>query len=445
MADVKIYPEKRLDKSGTLITINVPLILKYSIKGDRRIEFSTGYRLDLGEPITKTVNGKEKISFKNWNEEKMTVPKNVTRSALINAHLLSLRNIIENAELKAARTQSPITYASLKWELDIFTGRAKQLPSKDVTPPTPVKVVTPIEAVQEWIIDRTDKEAVSSVKNIKVFNTHLSAFVKLHYKAFTFDNVDLTFYEKFCRYLTNVKKHSINTLAKLTKLLSRFLRWADKRNYVTNIAYKEFKWVSEDVPDVIALDESELQLLENSIMPTVALERVRDVFLFQFYCGMRYADVENLKKSDVDGDYIRFFIQKKTKGRIEHVVPLHKRAKAIIDKYQELPGDRALPVLTNQKMNDALKTVGKEANLNKNVKKKMVYGNQSVISDTPKHELLSTHMARKGFITIAISKNVPEAKIKAITGHEKNSRAFGRYYEVAKEDKKDSVDSMFGI
>lgn len=444
MAGLKFYPEKRLDKSGNLRVKDVPIFMYYSLRG-KRLVYYTGQRIDLGPPTTQIVKGKEKTTYRNWDEVKMSVHKSVSGSQLVNSQISALKNIIDNAEIRAAKTQETLTLEAIKWELDLFTGKVFEAVPEAEPVPVPVKVVTVLEALDEWITDRTEKEANSSVKNIKVFRTHLTAYAALHYKKLHFSSIDERFYEAFRYYLRNTKHHSINTEAKLTKLMGRFLKYCEKQKHPVNMAYKNFDWVSEDVPDVITIDEDELHLLEAATMPTQSLDRIRNVFLFQLYCGMRYADVENLKKEDIHGDYIRFFILKKTKGRIEHTVALNRKAKAILDMYSDLPGDRALPVLTNQKTNDGLKLVGKEAGLNKIVKKKMVYGNQAVITPTPKHELLSTHMARKGFITIAISKNIIESKIKAQTGHDKNSRAFARYYDVRPEDKKDMVDEMFGI
>lgn len=439
MAHVKFYPEKRLDKTGNLITKNVPLFLNFSLRG-KRLSYFTGQRFDLGKPTCIIAKGKEKTSYSNWDEVKFSVSKSLTGNQLINTQIAALRNIIESAEIRAAKSQYPLTLEDIKRELDIFRGKILEAPR--APEPEPAIELGPLQVLDRWIIERTEKEAASSVKNIKVFRTHLTAFAK---PKISFLDIDGKFYEAFRAYLRNVKKHSINTEAKLTKLMARFLKYCDKQNYPVNQAYKSFDWVSEDVPDVIAINEEELKLLEAAVMPTASLERVKNVFLFQLYCGMRFADVENLKKEDVNGDYIRFFILKKTKGRMEHTVALNRKAREILELYKDIPGNRALPVLSNQKTNSALKLVGKEAGLNTIVKKKMVYGNKAVITLMPKHALLSTHMARKGFISIAISKNILESKIKAQTGHDKNSRAFARYYDVRPEDKKDMVDEIFGL
>lgn len=421
MAEVKFYPEKRKDENGKIKTVNVPLFLNYSLNG-KRLVYYTGLRVDL----------------KHWDAVKMQVKKSVIGSTLANSRIQAMRNLIELELINSAKSQSVVTLNQIKEKLDILSGK------KDISKEVEQVKITPSRAMENWLMECKEKEAESSVKNNKTFQKHFENYIQSTYSIFSFEKVDEEFYERFRNYLRNTLGHSLNTEAKSTKLLGRFLRWCEKKGYLDRKSFENFKWVSESAPDVLTLTLDEVELLEKVSLSNSTLDRVRDTFLFQLYCGMRFSDLLSLTKSDVKGDYISYFIQKKTKGRIEHTIGLPEKAKAILEKYKENPGNRALPVMSNQKSNDYLKEVGKLAGINTIVKRKMIYGNKAVIKECPKHELLSTHVARRGFITIAISKNILESKIKSITGHEKNSRAFGRYYEVSAKDKKETVDEIFG-
>ena len=423
MAEVKFYPEKRKSADGEIKTKNVPVFLNYSLNG-KRLVYYTGLRIDI----------------KYWDTTKMLINKSVTGSQLTNARIQSMRNLVETEQINSSKSQTVLTLEGIKAKLDILSGK------KEVETETEKVeiIVTPLQAVKTWVIESKDREAYSSYKNNKTFEKHFEAYIQLTYRDLTFQEIDEVFYERFRSFLRNHLHHSINTEAKTTKLLGRFLRWCSRRNLIDRKAFENFKWVSESAPEVLTLNMDEVGLLEKVELTNPTLDRVRDIFLFQLYCGMRFADLQTLNKSDLKGDFISYFIQKKTKGRVEHTIGLSSKAKAILYKYKDLSGNRALPVITNQKSNDYLKVIGKMAGLNTIVKKKMIYGNKAIITETPKHELISTHMARRGFITIAISKNILESKIKAITGHEKNSRAFGRYYEVSTKDKKETMDEIFG-
>ena len=56
---------------------------------------------------------------------------------------------------------------------------------------------------------------------------------------------------------------------------------------------------------VVFLTKAELDKIENADLPETKLYlyRVRDVFLFQCYSGLRYSDVANLKRCDVHDDF----------------------------------------------------------------------------------------------------------------------------------------------
>lgn len=103
---------------------------------------------------------------------------------------------------------------------------------------------------------------------------------------------------------------------------------------------------------MIFLTAEELKHLYSFVIPEEKnyLARVRDVFVFCCFSGLRYSDVYNLKKADDKGEFIEFVTQK-TSDRLR--VELNKYSREILNRYKDvpLPKDKALPVITNQKMN----------------------------------------------------------------------------------------------
>lgn len=63
------------------------------------------------------------------------------------------------------------------------------------------------------------------------------------------------------------------------------------------------------------------------------MERVRDVFLFQCFTGLRYSDVFNLRRSDVKENHIEITTVKTADSLI---IELNNHSKAILDKYKEV-------------------------------------------------------------------------------------------------------------
>ena len=88
---------------------------------------------------------------------------------------------------------------------------------------------------------------------------------------------------------------------------------------------------------------------------------------------------------------------------------LNDHSKAILEKYKDVHFENhmALPVISNQKMNDYLKELGELAETNEPVRETYYKGNDRIDEVTPKYALLSTHAGRKTFICNALALGIP--------------------------------------
>ena len=88
-----------------------------------------------------------------------------------------------------------------------------------------------------------------------------------------------------------------------------------------------------------------------------SLLKTRDLFCFCAFTGLRYSDMAALKRTDITSGFINV-ITEKTDCTLK--VPLNAYSRAILQKYadERYPGNLALPVMTNQKMNEYLKELG---------------------------------------------------------------------------------------
>lgn len=103
----------------------------------------------------------------------------------------------------------------------------------------------------------------------------------------------------FQYYLQEELRLKNSTLLKRISFLRWFLRWAVRKNYITDNTFETFRpKLKTTQKKIIFLTQSELKQLKEYKIPSQKqyLERVRDVFLFQCFTGLRYSDVANLKK-----------------------------------------------------------------------------------------------------------------------------------------------------
>ena len=223
-----------------------------------------------------------------------------------------------------------------------------------------------------------------------------------------------------------------STIGKQLSFLKWFLRWSFKQEMHSNNAYDTFKPKLKDTQKkIIFLTWKELnRLREFRIPPTKqALERVRDVFLFQCFTGLRYSDVFNLRRSDIKGDHIEVTTVKTSDSLI---IELNDHSRAILEKYKdvEFENDRALPVITNQKMNDYLKELAELAEINEPVRQTYYKGNERIDEVTPKYALLGTHAGRRTFICNALALGIPPQVVMKWTGHS-DYKAMKPYIDIA--------------
>lgn len=85
-----------------------------------------------------------------------------------------------------------------------------------------------------------------------------------------------------------------------------------------------------------------------------ALEKQRDVFVFQSLVGCRISDLYAMTRRSIINGAVEYIPRKTKDGRPVVVrVPLLKDALEILDRYKDLPGDAILPLISQQKYNVA--------------------------------------------------------------------------------------------
>lgn len=88
---------------------------------------------------------------------------------------------------------------------------------------------------------------------------------------------------------------------------------------------------------------------------------------------------------------------------------------------------------TDQHYNREIKKVCKLANINDKVMAETKKENLTVTAPVEKHELITSHTARRSFATNLYRRGIPSTQLMFLTGH-KTEDAFMRYIKVGKED-----------
>lgn len=400
-----------------------------------------------------------------WDADKMQVRPGTDKSPVINSKGIPAATINARiAAIKAAfatleATPGALSVEAARAQLDTITGKADRKaaaaqPNEGPAPAPRSEVLAYFDAflkeeghAQQW--------ASGTLECWHAFWLHLKAF-KPALKFSDFDEKGLAKFIEYLRHRANegkgleektAKKHFAN--------LKWFLNWAIRKGACTEKAIQsyrpKFKVLAKPV---IFLTRPELLRLYNYKIPTGgavvtlktytgeeytkkveypgALEKARDLFCFCAFTSLRYSDMAALKRTDICGDCIEITTQK-TNDRL--TIPLNNYSRAILDKYAGLQdrNGRALPVISNQKMNDYLKDLCELCGFNDPITKTYYRAGQRIEETAPKWALIGTHAARRTFICYALTKGIPPQIVMKFTGHS-DYKAMKPYIDIAGAD-----------
>lgn len=233
------------------------------------------------------------------------------------------------------------------------------------------------------------------------------------------------------------RKHHRNHVAKDFRLLLQILREAEIEDGIpVNPKYRSDAYkVSEIVSDAVALTFDEVQRIANADLSDLSAGYTiaRDSFVVGCLTGLRYGDwkIEKSQKSRLrTGEGSIVVLKKLTRKTGEAVtIALHPIAKAILERY-----DYELPCISNQRTNDFIKIIAARAGLVEMVSLKTSEGGKTVMRKARKCDAVSTHTARRSFVTIGLYEwRVPPQYLMRITGH-KSERQLYHYARAGKDD-----------
>ena len=412
-------------KDGVLITENVPIRMRVNF-ASKRIEFTTGYRIDSAK----------------WDADKQRVKNGCSNklkqsASEINASLLEYYTEIQSIFKRFEVEDVMPTPEQIK---EAFNALHKPVSEE----PKPKKEALPCDFFQvfdDFVEDcgRQNNWTDSTFEKFAAVKNHLTNFRE----GLTFEFFDERGLNDYVGYLRDVKEMRNTTIGKQLSFLKWFLRWAFKKGVHQNNAYDSYKpKLKSTQKKIIFLTWDELNRLREFKIPSnkQALERVRDVFLFQCFTGLRYSDVFNLRRSDIKGDHIEVTTVKTSDSLI---IELNNHSKAILDKYKDVPfeNDKVLPVITNQKMNDYLKELAELAGIDEPIRQTYYKGNERIDDVTPKYALLGTHAGRRTFICNALALGIPPQVVMKWTGHS-DYKAMKPYIDIADDIKANAMSKF---
>jgi integrase/recombinase XerD len=334
---------------------------------------------------------------KEWN----TANQNTRNSTTVNKKLSDKKAAVYSFLEDLEKENKPVSAAILK---DLLTGKTR----------VKTRILEYLENHIEEIVTRAQIKTIS-INKYRQSLSSLRGYIPEKYGVpdLTMDQVTYEFINGYDLYLKKSLNLHKNTINKYHTRLRTLLLRALAEGIITKQPYANFKLINEKTNREFLSQDDLTQLINTDLSHNRSLDKVKDIFLFSCYTGLRFQDAQNLTLDNLTSynkkAFLRF-VQEKTGRAID--IPLLPAAKKILDKYKDEPErkilHKLLPKISNQKVNSYLKIISDLADLNKT---------------------LTHHMARHTFATtICLNNGMPMEDVSKLLGHSstKTTAIYGR-------------------
>ncbi len=402
-------------------------LIKFNLKNKKELNVKTQIYLVFvfNKKRLRYFTGK-RIEPKYWDFENQRASTKYPNYRSLNRVLKSLSNHLEENYNNLLVTGKKITVEGLKQLLDERLNKVQNTDSL-------------FSYFDEFVEISKNERKHSTIKTYNAAKSALESFQKDRNYYLNFESINHSFDEQFKDYLINEVKLANNTIANYYKRLKTFLNWSVVKGYNNNLDFRNFKAKPND-GEIYFLTWDELMDLYKYKPADKKLEKVKDIFCFGCFTGLRFSDIINLKQDNINNDIISI---NTIKTDSKAIIPLNKYSREIYLKYRSKETVSLFPSISNQKMNDYLKILGRKAKIKSPVRIVKYKGTERIEKMVPKHKIMSSHIARKTFITNALAKGMSSEVIMDITTH-KSYRAFQRYFKIVEEHKKEQMNKFFG-
>ncbi len=237
------------------------------------------------------------------------------------------------------------------------------------------------------------------------------------------------------------KQRCANTIIGYLKKFRAALNFAERKGLISKSPMQGYKIGREvyGTPYYMTKEERDT-LSEYDLHERPDLDKIRDLFIFQCFCGCRISDLLRLTRRNVIGNFLEYIPQKtiSKRGRVVRI-PLHSVALRIIEKYKD--SANLLPNCgSTERINRKLKKLFALCGFTRQVQ---------VLNPTTRKEehkqlcdIVSTHMARRTFIGLLYKQVKDPNLIASMSGHAPNSTAFARYRAIDDEIKSEIINLL---
>lgn len=340
-----------------------------------------------------------KVLPKHWSEKKKRVVGRVDSS--------DLNIMIENTfnKIKDTIRQIMLEGKDFCWaEYDALTSDPKGIRDNFI------KFVEKRVEERQDIVEGTRRNHRKFLKVLKEFG-----------QIRTFGNISKINIMKFDDWIRKRRDYTQSTIHTYHKSMKVYINEALRLGHISANPYDTIKIDRGKSKLRKYLLKEELQKIEDVSLPNDSLTKVRDLFIFQCYTGLAYADLSAFDFRKVTKRNGKFILhdQRVKSGEDFYIVILPK-AIEILKKYEY-----KLPLISNAQYNLRIKAVAAIAGVEKS---------------------LTSHMGRHTFASMCINSGVPIEVLAKMLGHSNISttQIYAKMFNTTVEAAYDALEKRLG-
>lgn len=270
--------------------------------------------------------------------------------------------------------------------------------------------ITFLERYDRMVKDMEQKVGIeikaTTMSSYHTVRKHLQVFIgeKYHTADIPFGQMEEDFLECLQHYSVGKLGHSQGHYRKMALAVKKLCRLAYREGLTERQLFAHIEIERGENKQPRALDRASLdKLLGLTFEPyEVELETARNLFLFSFFTGLAFADLQSLRVSQIEknNEGKRYIRKARQKTEVESLIPLHPIAEQILSLYtkEESKGDYKIfpDTMSKGKLLTHLKAVGWACGIR-----------------TP----LTWHVGRHSFGTLTLEAGIPIESIAKMMGH----------------------------
>ena len=394
----RFYIEKRNDESGRLLVEERPVFMSVSFGGNRVI---------IGTGIKTDVNG--------WDSDLQLVNSYYPDSRGFNSWLTTLKDTAERAMNALQHSGNEVNVKNFR---SLFQKLKPEYSSGF------------FDIFFQFMDSGMSRWSHSTYRKVRTIYKLLRDFEDQTGFLISFEKLDAQFLDKFTAFCTQ-KGYKNSTTYKAVSILVWFLNWASDQKFNVYREYRQFYKLMEPLQEtkrtLLSLKWEELIRLKEHSPGHRMTERARDLFCFMCFSGVRFSELQLLKKEDLSANEV---IIRKPDGRVRRI-PLNKYGREIYRNYENkyYLNNTAFPTISIITMNKYLRRIGKESGLGRRVFSASVGGEWVAL-----HTRLTAGLAVNTFVANALELKVPAEVIAHFTGVRNDSRVRQIKMDLAEEE-----------